>query len=143
MASFWRWFRGCAGFGLKPSDLPLQRYFLLWTLAWAVTYVAATQAIVAGWVVSGPMLWLAIAIPLGVALMALRAYWMLLRHMDELMRQVQFEGIALGFAITLVIVVGYVLFERVGAPGLGANTIILTMMISWSVGQLIAARRLR
>ena len=143
MDSFWRWFRGCMGFGLKPSDLPLQRDFLLWTLAWAVTYVAATQAIVAGWVVSGPMLWLAVALPLGVALMALRAYWMLLRHMDELMRRVQYEGTALGFAITLVVVVGYVLFERVGAPGLSANTIILTMMISWAVGQLIAVRRLR
>lgn len=89
-----------------------------------------------------PALWAVAILPglLGVALVFV--YLHMLREMDEFMRRVQLEGLAVGFGAGVVFAITYGLLEQVGAPESG-NRPIVVMMFAWAAGQLLALWRYR
>ena len=90
----------------------------------------------------GPAKWAVALAPNVLGITLLFSYLHMLREMDELVRRIQLEGLALGFGVGVIFATGYQLLERAGAPEWGNEPVVI-MMIAWIVGQLIAIRRYR
>jgi hypothetical protein len=65
------------------------------------------------------------------------------RHLDELERRIQFEGIAFAFAATALVTFGWGFMETAGAPHLPAFWVWGIMAACWCVGTIGATRRYR
>lgn len=135
-----RWFRltRCH----TPTDRRNQGLFMVWSLAWALAYVAAT------WVSQGSALgavtpWLVAALPAVLSVAALVAYLRFVQQADELVRRIQLEGLAVGFGAGTLLVVGYPLFAAAGAPPLDITVAPAVMVLAWTAGQVIASARYR
>ena len=109
--------------------------FTAWTFAWALSYVAASWALKADLDLATPLVWLLAAAPNVIAVVAVFAYMRFLRMADELLRKIQLEGLALGFAAGVVFITGYQLLEAAGASQLQTDDIVLVMIFSWMAGQ--------
>ena len=125
----------------NETDRRNQHRFTGLTLIWALVYVGATWLVKFA-ALQGPVLWLVAITPgvLGVAVVFV--YLHMLREMDEFMRRVQLEGLAVGFGAGVVFAITYGLLEQAGAPEAG-NRPIVVMMFAWAAGQLLALRRYR
>ncbi len=66
-----------------------------------------------------------------------------LRRMDELMRRVQFEALAVAFAGTALVTFSYGFLEGVGFPKLSLFVIWPLMATLWIVASVLCARRYR
>ena len=124
-----------------PRDRRNARIFGLWTIAWILSFSIATVLIGERIVDS-----LAIGLALGtitviLALVAVRSYLVFLRHADELLRRIQLEGLAWGFAASAVFMLCYTLFERLGAPKLDVLEPFVLMTVFWAIGQYVGLRR--
>lgn len=117
--------------------------FAGWCLGWAISLVVATRLLKSGALGDGPFVWLLVVAPNLIAVVAVLAYLRFLRMADELIRKIQLDGLAIGFAVAAVVGVGYPLFEFVGLPPLEANDIVVIMMFSWAIGTFIGWRRFR
>ena len=78
-----------------------------------------------------------------LGVVACARYVRFLRRADELLRQIQLEGLALGFGAGMVFMFGYALAERAGAPPLDVADPLLPMAGCWVLGQWLATRRYR
>jgi hypothetical protein len=87
--------------------------------------------------------WAVAAAPLVLSIPPLLAYLRFLRMTDELLRKIQLDGLALGFAAGLIVALGYPFLERAGAPELGSSGIAMAMMICWAAGQVLGLARYR
>lgn len=126
----------------SPADRRNQYRFLVWAFAWALSFVAASWVLdesrfegFAAWAVAGG--------PSLLALAALVAYLRFLREADELIQRVQLDALALGFAVGLLLALGYPLLEQAGAPRFGVYDLAVAMMVAFGGGQLLAIRRYR
>ncbi len=137
--SWWAIIKACSG---TAADRRNQYWFLGWMFAWAVSFVAATWALV-GLEPDGAAAWLVAAGPNVFSVAALLAYLRFLRMADELLRQIQLEGLALGFGAGVLFAVGYQLLVLAGAPQAQLSDLAGVMMVAWAVGQLLATRRYR
>ena len=137
--SLWRCI---VGYGVaNETDLHNQLRFAGLTLLWALAFVGATW-LLKNEILQGPVVWLVAILPgvLGVGMVFV--YLHMLREMDEFMRRVQLEGLAIGFGAGLVFAITYGLLEQAGAPAQW-NRPIVVMMFAWGAGQLLAVRRYR
>lgn len=123
----------------SESDRRNQRWFIALFAAWALSFVGANRALRLD-TLQSPTSWLVAIAPVVLGLVAVFLYLRMLRGMDELMRRVQLEGLALGFGVGVVFVAGYGLLELAGAPGWG-NKPLAVMMFAWTAGQMLAIRR--
>ena len=123
----------------SESDRRNQRWFIALLVAWALSFVGATRALRPG-TLQSPTSWLVAVAPVVLGLVAVFLYLRMLRGMDELMRRVQLEGLALGFGVGVVFVAGYGLLEFAGAPGWG-NKPLAVMLFAWAAGSMLAVRR--
>lgn len=130
---------GCLSFQ-TAADKRRERRFVLWMLAAALAYVAASAAprFREGVAV---VPWLLLGLALGLAVQTLRSYLAYLRGADELLRRIQIEALALGFAAGVVFSIYYPLFEPLGAPHAGGRATGLVMMVVWSFCVVIGPRR--
>lgn len=64
-------------------------------------------------------------------------------HLDEMQRRIQTEGIAIAFAGTAIVVIGFVLLGFAGVPNPNAGIILLVMMGMWVIGKLWTMWRYR
>ena len=78
-----------------------------------------------------------------MGLAPLVAYLRFLRQADEMLRKIQFEGLAFGFGAGIVFSIGYELLASAGAPALPPSATAAVMLVSWSIGQLVGWRRYR
>ena len=138
--SWWQAIKGCSG---TEIDRRNQYWFSAWTLAWAVSYVAASWTLKGDSDLATPLVWLLVAVPNIVAIGVVFAYLRFLRMADELLRKIQLEGLALGFAAGVLVTAGYQLVEAAGAPQLETDHIIVVMIFSWTIGQLLGIWRYR
>jgi hypothetical protein len=99
--------------------------------------------LVKGLVPMGPPAWIVAALPLLASFYTLRAYLKYLREADELQRRVQLEALGLGFGAGVLFMMGYRLFERIGAPKLDMNAALFVMLLTWAFAQAWIARRYR
>jgi len=118
-----------------------RRSFALLALAWALLYVGVLftlrelPQLAAGWRFALALL------PSGVAVAAVVSYLRFLAQADELQRRIHLEGTAWGFGVGCVLLTGYYLFERAGAPHLGLSGAAALMLIVWGIGTALARRR--
>jgi hypothetical protein len=75
-----------------------------------------------------------------LGVVAVWAYFRLLRGVDELERKIQVEALALGFGAGAVAMMAYRLAERAGAPALDINDALLAMLIAYAVGVVVGRR---
>lgn len=138
--SWWQIVKNCSG---TEQDRRNQYRFTAWTFAWAVSYVLASKLLKSDLDLATPLVgFLAIA-PSLIALGAVFAYMRFLRMADGLLRKIQLEGLALGFAAGVVFITGYQLLEAAGASELQTDHIILVMIFSWMIGQFLGMWRYR
>jgi hypothetical protein len=137
--SWWEIVKACSG---TAADRRNQYWFLGWMSAWAVSFVAGAWAL--KWHgLQGVAAWLVAVVPAVFSVGALLAYLRFLKMADELIRQMQLEGLALGFGVGVVFAMGYQLLEYAGAPQFQLSDLAGVMMIAWAGGQLLAMRRYR
>lgn len=126
------------------SDRRNQYRFLLWTAAWAVSFLGATWLLRASDVgLGGWAVWAVAVAPNVLAVAAGASYVRFVREADELIRRMQLEALAIGFAAALFIGIGYTLLEHAGAPEVGVGDLTVVMMIAFALGQLIGLKRYR
>jgi hypothetical protein len=135
---WWAW--GACG-DLPERDLRNLRRFTLWSLAWAISFVAATFLLAEELVPAGPIQVAVAVMPTILGLGAIWSYVVFLRQADELQRKVHLEALAAGFGTGMIFMMGYRLLERIGAPELDMNDPLLVMLLVWAVWQMVAARR--
>jgi hypothetical protein len=110
-------------------------------LAATVAYVGATAAL--RWRQSIPLAlpWLLAGLAALLAILAARSYMVFLHRADELLRRIQTEALALGFAAGAVFSMFYPLLAGLGAPRLGEHATAAIMMLSWGAGSWLGTRR--
>jgi hypothetical protein len=133
---------GCDGFK-TVQDARNERRFIVWMLTATLAYTAAALAF--KWRASGPP-WLPGLLTVAawlLALHAVRCFLTYLRQADELLRKIQTEALALGFAAGAVVSLLYPLLEKLGAPALGGYATFVVMMLAWAAGSWFGTRRYR
>lgn len=135
-SSFW----GICAALMTPRDRVNMRRVNLALAIWALAFLGSTALLRFG-AVEGAAAWLVALAPATMAVIAIRHYVRFLRAADELLRLIQLEGLALGFGAGFVFMTSWRLFERAGAPQLDVSDGLLVMILFWTLGQVLAARR--
>lgn len=126
-----------------PRDRRHQVRILWMSLAWAVCLVGVALLIKSDLLPAGPIRWLVAALPSVAGLFVLIAYGRYLRQADELERIIQLQALAVGFGGTLLVLVGYGLFERLGAPAVELEHLTLVPTLLYSVALVLGRWRYR
>ncbi len=133
----WDWLKASCG---TPADRTNQWRIIWWSVAWAIAYLVATHVLESS---AGVIAWLTMALPAIVGIGVVAAFVRFLRETDEFTRSVQLEGLAVGFAVGVGLLLGYGMLESVGAPALDTPTAAVVMLLCWSAGVLVATFRYR
>ena len=136
----WQMIKNCSGTELDRRN---QYRFTAWSFAWALTYVAASWTLKSDRELATPLTWALVAVPTLLSIVAVFAYLRFLRMADELLRKIQLDGLATGFAAGLVYIIGYQLLEAVGASPLQSDNVVLVMVFGWMLGQFVGMWRYR
>jgi hypothetical protein len=107
----------------------------------AMLVFAAATILIDGEFIPNAVGWALTATAIVLMLVTFRAYVAFLRQADELLRKVHLDALALAFGVGAVVMMGYRLCERLGAPDLDINDPFLVMMLVWIGAQFIGARR--
>ncbi|GEM_PF-1030994 len=126
--------------GMREVDRQNEKRVNIYAVLWALSLIGT--ALVVAWDGSPDWIgWALAIIPAALGILVLRSYLKLLRDMDEMLRQMQFEAMAIGFGTgmitgnTLVIIDG---FPREWI----APAIVVPMAFSYALRILLGARRL-
>ena len=133
-------FRALCSSLMTPRDRGNFRRVNIALAIWALVFLGSTALLRFG-AVEGAAAWLVALAPATMAVIAIRHYVRFLRAADELLRLIQLEGLALGFGAGFVFMTSWRLFERAGAPHLDVSDGLLVMILFWTLGQVLAARR--
>ena len=128
------------GGGATPTDLKNNKQLSLWSIAWALTVVAAS-ALLTELDLALPLQGLLVLSPSVVAVFVLRAYLKFLRMTDEMQRRIQIEGLAVGFGVGYAFAMAYLVAEAAGAPPLNLAVLIAVMTLGWLGGNFFAVKR--
>ena len=128
----------CAG--MTPRDRRNQLRIATTCLGWALCFLGATVLIKKDLLPAGPIPWIVAALPSVAAVFLLVAYARFLREADELQRLIQLQALALGFGGGYFVMLGYRLFERLGAPVLGID-LMIAMPFLYVIGILLGSKR--
>ena len=110
-------------------------------LLWLLTFGPASILLSKGMIPSGPLTYLAIAVPVIISVIGCTFYLRFLREADELERKVQLEALALGFGGGFVTSFGLSLFESAGYEVFTVIAPIGIMTLLYIVGILNGTRR--
>ena len=117
------------------------RVFNIWLFAALILFMTATVVLAEKFVAPGGLAWSITILAIFLAVMAVRAYMHFLRNADELLRKIQLEGLALGFGVGVVFLLGYRLLERLGAWQLDTSDPVVIFVGFWALGQYLGVRR--
>jgi hypothetical protein len=123
-----------------PRDAHNYRVFSGWMMG-AVFVFAAATLLIDGTFIPAAAGWALTITTAVLAVVAMRSYILFLRTADELLRKVHLEALAFAFGAGLITMMVWRLCERLGAPKLDVNDAALVMIITWTAGQYLGARR--
>ena len=129
-------------FGSGPRERWAGGWFVAASLAWAMSFVAATYALRRE-LVAPPVSWAVAAVPPVVAVATLLVFVRYLRELDELQRRIQLGALAFGLGAMSIAITGYPLFELLGAPKADSSRYLLVMVLSYVLGNVVAWIRYR
>lgn len=112
-----------------------------WLFVWAVSFVSVAFAIRTEALPTGLWTYLAIAGSTALGIVAVLAYVHFVRQADELQRKIQLEALALGFAGGFVAQFAFSLIERAGIMDVEIGDLFLVMVVCYSMGVFLGARR--
>lgn len=130
-----------SGFGTK-TDRKNQKHFVFLMFIWAVLFIASTW-LLKGEYFDGILSYIVAILPTVVGLVGVLSYVKFLRETDELIRKIELEGLAIGFGVGVLCILGYPLLVMVGLPPISIQTAGAVMLFAWVFGQIIARRRYR
>jgi O-antigen/teichoic acid export membrane protein len=136
----WETIKACSGTAIDRRN---QYRILAWTFVSAVAFIGAAWALRPEHGLDGAAAWAVALAPIVLGVPALLAYLRFLRMTDELLRQIQLEGLAVGFAAGAVVGLAYPTLELAGAPPQPSSTVVVVMMIGWALGQCVGLIRYR
>ncbi len=110
---------------------------------WAVTFLPALYLFRRGHMPPGAVSYVAVAVPIALAIAGVIAYIRFLREADELQRQIQLEALSLGFGAGFVASFGLQLLEELGLGEFGAPDTFSVMVFFYLAGMLLGTRRYR
>lgn len=88
--------------GMREVDRQNEKRVNIYAFMWALSMIGVALVVAYSgfpeWVG-----WVAAAVPAAIGILCLRAYLRLLRAMDELLRQMQFEAMAVGFGTAMIV----------------------------------------
>jgi hypothetical protein len=129
------------GLSTPRRDRPNQWRVTLWSLIWAISFIAVTLAIEMKWLPFG-MLLAGVTGNAILGIVTVLAYRRLLDEADELRRKIEMEALAFAFGAGVVGGMIYWLLVVMGAaPGTGFIYIFAAMMITYSVGVVLGHRK--
>lgn len=123
-----------------PRDAQNYRIFTWWMTGAMLMFAAATILIDGSYIPPAGG-WTLTAASVVLMVVSMRSYILFLRQADELLRKVHLEALAFAFGTGIVVMMGYRLCERLGAPKLDVNDASLVMLLCWLAGQWLGARR--
>jgi hypothetical protein len=129
----------CGGF-YTARDSRNQRRFYVWLFAAMLAYLGATAAIRWRESIPAALSWVLVGLALVLSIQATRSYLVFLREVDELLRKIQTEALALGFAAGAALSLLYPLLEGLGAPRLDGEVTAVVMMLSSAAGAWLGTR---
>lgn len=136
-----------AGFGVSCSGLYTERdahnirIFNAWAISASLLFALSLILIGKGIIEVGPVAWALTGATVLSTILTMHFYVVFLRAADELLRKIQLEGLALGFGAGVVFMIGYNLFERLGAPEANISDPMVVMVVFWAIGQWRGLRR--
>lgn len=139
-APWWTW--GC-GDELSPGDLANQRRLMVLMVVWIATLVPTLMALKRWEESLGPAAYALALVPTLLFLTVVQAYVRFVREADELTRKIHLEGMAVGFGVGVVYLLGYPVFESLGAPDGDLSYALLPMVAGYVLGIHRAQRRYR
>jgi len=121
------------------TDRVNNRRVTQFSMLWALAIVGAA------WVVKFTTLpdvlkWGIALTPNLLAILVLRSYLKFLRMTDEMWRRIHTEGLAVGFGVSYLFVIGYLVAQGAGAPPLDLTYFVLVMTAGWLVGNIMAMK---
>lgn len=126
---------------VPERDRHNQRRIVLWSLAWALSFVAVTLVIKKEWLPFG----LTIAGVIGTAIIGVAtvlAYRRFLVETDELRRKIEVEALAFAFGVGFIGGHSYWLLVVKGAvPATGFIYVLAAMVLTYSAGVLMGLRK--
>ena len=139
-APWWAW--GC-GAELSPGDVANQRRLMVLMVVWIATLAPISMALKRWEESLGPAAYALALAPTLFFLGVAWAYVRFVREADELTRKIHLEGMAVGFGVAVVYLLGYPVFETVGAPEGDLSYALLPMVTGYITGIYRAQRRYR
>ncbi|MCF6262785.1 MAG: hypothetical protein L3J24_04265 [Xanthomonadales bacterium] len=122
------------------KDRQNQKLFLYWTILCAVSLLVAAF-LLKGDHVSAPLSWLVAIVPSILGTICMFMFLRFLREADEMMRKIELEGLALGFGVGVLFLIGYPLLEQVGLPPISSQKTGAVMLFAWVIGHIVARTR--
>jgi len=124
-----------------PRDTRNQLRVILWSLVWALSFVAVTLIVKRAWWPFG----LTLAAGLGTSLFGIAtvlAYRRFLHETDELRRKIEVEALSLAFGVGVIGGMTYWLLAVMGAvPALDFYFVFVVMFLAHPVGVFLGRRR--
>ncbi len=138
--SFWTALNSGCG---NAIDRKNQVRFLGWCIGWLMVLASTVYFLENNPDFQGPAAWAIALIPFALSMGIVFSYLRFLRNADEFIRKIQIEGLAFGFGVGIVVGIAYQLLERVGAPEMSTNDLVMVMAVGWMLGQLTGVWRYR
>lgn len=129
------------GSSIPQHDQRNQRLIVLWSLAWALSFVAVALVIKKEWLSFG---W-TIAAVIGSAIVGVAtvlAYHRFLAETDELRRKIEVEALAFAFGVGFVGGHSYwLLMVKGAAPATGFIYVLVAMVLTYAAGVVLGLRK--
>ena len=122
-------------------DRQNQIRMLVWCFAWMAAVLTASLLLRSELVPSGAMALTVALVPSALGVATVWNFKKFLNEADELLRKIQLEALALGFAGGIVVAMGYRLLERAGAPPADVGDMPVPMSVFYIIGIWLSRRR--
>jgi len=127
--------------GWCERDRENQVRVFVWCFAWMAAVLTSSLLLRSELVPSGAMAVLVALAPSALGVAAVWSFKKFLNEADELLRKIQLEALALGFAGGMVVAIGYGLLERPGAPPADVGDMPVPMSVFYIIGVWLSRRR--
>ena len=108
-----------------------ERLVTVWSLAWALAFLAADFAIERGSVGEGLATWTVIAVVVALGIGWVMSYARFLRNSDELMRKIQLDALAVGGGGGVVIGFTLILLDSADVMDARADYLVVGMVVAY------------